>query len=66
MIHRFLEQNSLGYVTDRTAGKGLKNKCREHRERRWGRFHDRELRSKISIAHDKNIFKGTFSTERTH
>lgn len=36
MIHCFLEQNSLGYVTDRTAGKGLKNKCKGTQKEKMG------------------------------
>lgn len=65
MIHYFLEQNSLGYVIDRTAGKGLKNKYKGT-QRRWVGLMV-ESSDLILIVDDKNIFKGpTFSTERTH
>lgn len=60
-------------LTDRTAGKDLKNKARDTQREDGGRFHEREcchlsaFRAKTSEAHDETILKGTtFSTEKTH
>lgn len=78
VIHCFLEQNPLDYeetIPDwQDSWKGSKEQnAKEHRERRWGRFREREnaatlsaFGSKITVAHDKTLLKGTFSVGRTH
>lgn len=62
------------FLTDRTAGKDLKNKCKGTGRKDGADFPETErvaalsaFRSMITVAHDKTILKGTtFSTERTH